>query len=56
MEELSKVGEFIRERRIELRLRQEDLSEMAGVNMKTIPKQLVGGHFNRIVLQHHSRC
>jgi transcriptional regulator with XRE-family HTH domain len=40
--ELSKVGEFIRERRIELRLRQEDLSEMAGVNMKTIQQIEMG--------------
>ncbi|MEJ7560155.1 MAG: helix-turn-helix transcriptional regulator [Pedobacter sp.] len=40
--ELSEIGNFVRERRIELRLRQEDLSEMAQVNMKTIQQIEMG--------------
>ncbi|MBC7757501.1 MAG: helix-turn-helix transcriptional regulator [Phormidesmis sp. FL-bin-119] len=40
--ELAEIGEFVRERRIELRLRQEDLSEMADVNMKTIQQIEMG--------------
>lgn len=43
--DLTKIGEFIRQRRALLRLRQEDLSEMSEVNMKTI-QQIESGKGN----------
>jgi len=40
--DLSEIGIYIKERRVELNLRQEDLSEMAGINMKTIQQIELG--------------
>ena len=40
--ELSEIGKYVRDRRVELRLRQEDLSEMSGVNMKTVQQIEMG--------------
>lgn len=33
---LAEMGELFQKRRVSLRLRQEDLSEMSGINMRTI--------------------
>lgn len=43
--DLSEIGDLIKKRRAQLRLRQEDLSEMSEVNMKTI-QQIESGKGN----------
>lgn len=40
--ELYQLGAFFRERRIFLQIRQEDLSEMSGINSKTIQQIELG--------------
>ncbi len=42
---LSEIGEFFSKRRGSLRLRQEDLSEMSGINIRTI-QQVESGKGN----------
>ena len=43
--DLTKIGQMVYERRLMLRLRQEDLSEMSEVNVKTI-QQIEAGKGN----------
>ena len=43
--ELAKIGQLVAKRRVDLALKQEDLSELAGVTIKTI-YQLESGNGN----------
>ncbi|PWS27541.1 transcriptional regulator [Pedobacter yonginense] len=47
--DLIEIGRIVNERRLMLRLRQEDLSEMSEVNMKTI-QQIESGKGNPSLL------